>query len=199
MNPKKYNIISILGLASKIFIFCVMTYILVIACTYLISCLRNPEDLNLQQMPNEKNRIFHPNGMSLILPEGWKSHLIVAANEDANDILEFHAGNWRYPCILSVVSAKTIDANKIPPSMSSLILKGEFKQILFQSKIAFEYIECERRGNNVENPSFVIGNIYFFKSNRCYLMRYRHVNENMQVPKNTHFYLESFKETDLER
>jgi hypothetical protein len=199
MNPKKYNIISILGLVFKIFIFFVMTYIFVIACTYLISCLRNPEDLYLQQMPNEKNRIFHSNGMSLIQPEGWKPHLIVAANEDTNDILEFHAGNWRYPCILSVVSAKVIDTNKIPPSIFSLILKGEFKQTLFQGETAFERVEHERKGNNVENPSFVIGNIYFFKSNRCYLIRYRHVNKNMQIPKNTHFYLESFRETDLKR
>ncbi|MDR0336519.1 MAG: hypothetical protein LBI18_05455 [Planctomycetaceae bacterium] len=198
MNPKKYNIISILGRAFKIFVFCVMTYILFIACTYLISCLRNPEDLYLQQMPDEKNRIFHSNGMSLIQPKGWKPHLITAAHEDANDILEFHAGNWRYPCILSVISAKTVDADKIPPSMSSLILKGEFKQTSFQGKIAFECVQRERKGNNIENPSFVIGNIYIFKSNKCYLMRYRHVNENMQVPKNTHFYLESFKETKFE-
>jgi hypothetical protein len=145
-------------------------------------------------VPDENNRIVHSNGMSFIRPKGWKPHLIVAGSEGTNDILEFHAGNWRYPCILSVISAKTIDKSEIPSSMSDLVLKGEFKQTLFQGEVAFECVKQERQGNNVENPSFIIGNIYFFKSNRCYLLRYRYVNKEMRVPTNNQLYLESFRE-----
>jgi hypothetical protein len=76
-----------------------------------------------------------------------------------------------------------------------LFLKGEFGLTTFQNKDAFECIE-KKRGNSSENPSFITGNVYFFESERCYLLRYRYVNKEMNIPEDTQLYLDSFRETN---
>ncbi|MDR2438847.1 MAG: hypothetical protein LBE12_05700 [Planctomycetaceae bacterium] len=191
----KNRIFVLFGTIAAVLFISFEIYVLFFSSIRLVERIQYPVDLQIVQNPDESNRVFHPNGMSMVHPNGWNTQIISTKNLDLYGILEFQAGNDRFPCIIAVHSAKISVEDQIPASMKSLIDTGKFSPVLFQNEKANESIERIHRTGN-ESPSFISGKIYFFRNEWCYLIRYRFVNKKMNVPDNLPLYLESFHSTD---
>ncbi|MDR2705494.1 MAG: prepilin-type N-terminal cleavage/methylation domain-containing protein [Planctomycetaceae bacterium] len=155
----------------------------------------------LPQKPDEANRIYHPNGMSIIRPSDWIQEK--AYDSPNHQELAFWAGSLRYPCKIRVISEaiketseETIDDNSIPIQVKNICnTEDSFKKILFQNEPAFEFVIQTHHSGGWEDPSYVRGGICFFHAQKCYLLQYQYFffSKEIKVPENLRLYLESFR------
>jgi ABC-type cobalt transport system substrate-binding protein len=162
-------------------------------------------DTKLRKKTDEANRIYHPNGMSIIRPDDWVQKIYDSPNRQ---VLMFWAGALRHTCRISVISEdiketseETSDDNSIPiqiKNMCSMGRSSNFEKILFQNEPAFEFVEQTHRSGGLEDPSYVEGGICFFRGKKCYLLQYQFYffSKEIKVPENLRLYLESFRPPD---
>jgi prepilin-type N-terminal cleavage/methylation domain-containing protein len=165
-------------------------------------------DTQLRKKPDETNRVYHSNGMSIIRPSDWVQE--EPYDSPNRQRLMFWAGALRYPCSISITSEdikktpeETIDDNSIPLQIRNMCNTGHFpnfkeysfEKTLFQNEPAFKFVEREHHSGSWQDPSFLRGGICFFRANKCYLLEYRYFfhSKKIEVPENLRLYLESFR------
>ena len=157
-----------------------------------IQAARSVGDVRLREKPDERNRIFCEDGMSIICPSGWT----VGFHTHPQSKLVLHSGN-RYPSRIVIFSASAEEEGEIPVAFQDMIYQGKaFKPTVFQNEPAFESIVQDRRSNSLEDPSGVSGKLYFFREGNFYLIFYE-FRWQTEVPENLPLFLESFRPPEI--
>ncbi|MDR0704246.1 MAG: hypothetical protein LBF88_04585 [Planctomycetaceae bacterium] len=141
-------------------------------------------DWELNKLPDESNRIYHPCGISIISPSGWTPSFSAADNK------EYH-GLYLIGISPHSPSLIKIFEYHIPSYPDKIKNDPTYKPIIFKNLPALEKLDIKKSNNETGTPSTVTGKRYFLRGNHCYCIVYSFQFYDT-VPVNLSLYLDSF-------
>jgi hypothetical protein len=161
-------------------------YLIVVSINFWYDNLKKPRvDWKLDNLPDESNRIYHPHGISIIAPSGWRHSFSIAKDKKDNNGL-FLAGETsrRHGGMIKIIEYNIQnDPDKIKNNHT-------YKPIIFQKLPALEKLDIEKKNNGI--PSTVTGKRYFLRENHYYCILYYFQFCDI-VPTNLSLYLDSLR------
>jgi hypothetical protein len=137
------------------------------------------------ELPDEANRVVHPQGFSIILPPNWDATILSAASAPAGRILaaprQLLPARWHASLTLSNYGKRT--AIDLP----------EHRPVWFQGMPAFEGIST-RPGVFLERPPHFHYSLAFQRAGAWYELTYSLSSEQTTIPQIIQSYLNTFKD-----
>ncbi|MDR2409060.1 MAG: hypothetical protein LBE13_13230 [Bacteroidales bacterium] len=163
-------------------------YLIVFSINFLYDNMKSPRvDWKLNNLPDESNRIYHPCGISIIAPNGWRHSFYIAKDEEDNNGLYLTSEiSRRSQCMIKIFEYNT---SSYPDKIKN---DHAYKPIIFQNLPALEKLDIEKRSNGIESPSTITGERYFFRETHCYCVLY-YFQFCDTVPVNLSLYLDSLQ------